>query len=213
MKLHIIAYFGFLGLAMAAGFYSWKKLSKPLKLFALLMGYTLAHELLVRGCEAKTTVPLYTAYAGMSSLVYLNFTASFTSMNSHRWVIRIVLMPAVIISAIVSYCYGEGFPSPLVAVTHLFIILGSLVLLIDILLHDFHTNLWRDSVFVLSVAVFIYHSVGLVYLGAYDYLRRMRVEFTGLMYLHIGMSLLYYGVIAASFFRFTTKMNAHSFGE
>jgi hypothetical protein len=197
-------YFVLLGLAACAGLVSWQRLPNGFRVITLLLIYTLAHEITVNYFKNETNFIRYALYASVSTFGYGLFFALTLSTSRHKQILLKIILPFVLAAMLVATYFTVSFPSQLVVIAQIIIISLSLLVLLDQINKNFHTNLWKSRTFLLTVLIFLYHGLTMIYLGAINYLMVEKSEFDILSHLHRGISIVYYSAIGYLLLRFIT---------
>jgi len=197
-------YFILLGVAAFAGLVAWRRLTHGFRVITVLIAYTLAHEITVNYYKTAANYPRYALYAALSTLGYGLFFALNISTPRHKQLLLYLFLPFVVAAMLVAAYFTVNFPSQLVVISQIIIIGLSLLVLLDQINKNFHENLWKSRTFLLTVLIFLYHGLTMIYLGAINYLMVEKSEFDILSDLHRGISMLYYGAIGYLLLRFVT---------
>lgn len=202
-------YFVLLALAATAGLVSLRRLPNGLRVLTVLFIYTLGHEIFVNHYKNTLNFPRYALYAALSTFGYGLFFGLTLSTPRHKQILLYLILPFVLAAMLVATYFTVNFPSQLVVTAHIIIIGLSLLVLLDLMNKNFRENLWKSSTFLITVLIFLYHGISMIYLGAINYLMVTQSEFGILSDLHRGISILYYGTIGYLLLRF----QPHSKGD
>lgn len=205
-------YLTILALGVLATLLSRKHLTRGTFVLGGLLSYTFVHEIVVAQIHSEFAYKFYIVYAAVGHALYLYFLGSHALTRIIRKVIYAAI-PLMLVSGVFGVIFfADHFPGKFIASTQAVVIGASLVVLIDLMNKNFHENLWKDSVFMLSVAIFLYHSFQLIYIAALDLIMDQLGQLRFLMSAHTVVSIIYYAILAYLIFKFrppTATANQH----